>query len=100
MSFIRFPGDILPYLLLFHQLRVGAIVNNMATKDRGCQWRIDLFGTNVAQFTIQDEFIALGAQVDRGFLSKKDESKNITVLSKVEEVSLMILSSQRGFSFP
>lgn len=69
-----------PYLLLLHELGVGAVIDNIAAKDRGRQWRINLFGANVAQLAIHDELITLCAQVDGSLLAEKNESENVTVL--------------------
>jgi hypothetical protein len=68
------------YLFLLHEFGVGAVVDHVAPKDRGGEWRVDFLGANVAELAIQNEVVALGAQVDRGLLAKEDEGENVAVL--------------------
>jgi hypothetical protein len=49
------------YLLLLHELRVGAIVDNMATENGGSERGVDLLGIDIAQLAIEDELVSLGA---------------------------------------
>jgi hypothetical protein len=77
---VRLVAEVSSYLLLLHELRVRAVVDNIAAKDRGRQWRINLFGANIAQLAIHDELIALCAQIDGSLLAEKNERENVTVL--------------------
>lgn len=49
-------------------------------KNGGGEWRVDLLGANIAQFSVQNEVVALGTQVDSGFLAKEDKGKDIAIL--------------------
>ena len=68
------------YLLLLHELGVGAIVNHVATKNRGGEWRVDFLGANVTKLAIKDKVIALGAEIDRGLLAEKNKGENVAIL--------------------
>lgn len=68
------------YLLLLHELRVGAVVNNVATKDRGGERRVNLFSANVAKLAIQDKVITFGAEIDRSLLAEENEGENVAIL--------------------
>jgi hypothetical protein len=52
----------------------------VATKDRGGEWRVNLFGANVAKLAIQDEVITFGAEIDRSLLAEEDEGENVAIL--------------------
>lgn len=80
------------YLLLLHELGVGTIINHVATKDRGGERRVDFLSANVAKLAIEDEFIALGAEIDRGLLAKKNEGENVAILR-----TLLLEMAPRGF---
>jgi hypothetical protein len=68
------------YLLLFHQLRVRTIVDNIVAKNGGGEWRVNLLGANIAQFSVQNEVVTLGTQVDSGLLAQEDKCKDIAIL--------------------
>jgi hypothetical protein len=59
-----------PYLLLFHQLRIRAVVDNILAKDGGGKGTVDLLGVNMAELAIEDELVALCANIDCGFLAE------------------------------
>lgn len=52
---------VLTDLLLLHELGIGAIVDNVATENRGGERRVDFFGVDIAQLAIENELVALGA---------------------------------------
>lgn len=52
----------------------------MTPEHRGCERRVDLLGTHIPEFSIQNEFVTLGAEVNGGFLSQEDEGEDISVL--------------------
>jgi hypothetical protein len=68
------------YLLLLHQLGVGAIIYNVGTEDRCSQLAIDLLGVDILQFPVQDELIAFGAEVHGSLLTQEYEGEDFTVL--------------------
>ncbi len=66
--------------LLLHELGVGAVVDNILSEDGSGQDGIDLLGVDVAQFSVQDEVVALAADADGGLLAEKDEGEDIAML--------------------
>jgi hypothetical protein len=75
------------YLLLLHQLRVRAVVDDISTKDRSGQNRIDLLRIDILQLPIEDEIVSSSAKVDGGLLSQQNERKNITILHHSQSAS-------------
>ena len=57
------------YLLLFHEFRVGAVVDNVGSEDRRCKLAVDFFGVDILQLSIEDELVAFNAEVDGCFLA-------------------------------
>lgn len=68
------------YLLLLHELGIGAIIHNIATKNGCRKRRVDLLGANVSKLAVENEFIAFGAQEDGGLFAQENESEDIAVL--------------------
>lgn len=52
----------------------------MTPKDRCCQRRIHFFRTYIPKLAVENEIVALGAQVNGGFLAEEDESEDIAIL--------------------
>lgn len=52
----------------------------MPSKDGSSQRRVNLLGAHITQLAVQDELIALGAQVHGGLLAEEDEGENVAVL--------------------
>lgn len=68
------------YLLLLHEFRVGAVVDDVGTEDWGGDGTVDLFRVDVLELAVENEFVAVDAEVNRRLLSKEDEGKDISVL--------------------
>lgn len=83
MSMIFRTTFLLSYLLLLHELRVGAVVDDALTEDRSGEGAVDLLGVDVLELAIEDKVIALGAKADGGGLSEEDKSKDVAVLMSV-----------------
>jgi hypothetical protein len=77
------PPD-LTNLLLLHELRVGAVIDNIFAENGGCQDGVDVFGAHVADLAVQDEVVALGADVNGGLLSEQNEGEAVAVLREKE----------------
>ena len=45
------------HLLLLHELRIRAIVNNISTKDWGSQDSVDLLGIDILELSVEDEVV-------------------------------------------
>ena len=68
------------YLLLLHELGVGAIIHNIATKNGCRKRRVDLLGADISKLAVENKFIAFGAQVNGGLFAQENESEDIAVL--------------------
>ena len=68
------------HLLLFHELRVGAVIDDVIAEN----WRgvrgVDLFGVDILQLAVEDEFVALRADIDSHLPPEHDEGEHIAVL--------------------
>lgn len=76
----------MPYLLLFHELGIGAVVDDILAENRGSEDAVDLFGAHVAKFAVEDEIVALGANTYGRLLAEEDEGENIAML-RVKELA-------------
>jgi hypothetical protein len=68
------------YLLLLHELRVGTVINDILSEDRGGQDSVDFLGVDVFQLAVQDEIVARGSDVYGCFLAEENEGKDIAIL--------------------
>lgn len=57
------------YFLLLHEFGVGTVIDNIRSEDGRCKLAVDFFGVDVLQLAIEDEFIALNAEVYGCFLA-------------------------------
>lgn len=69
-----------PYLLLLHELCVGAIIDNVAAKDGSRQDGVDLFGIDVLELAVENKFVARGADCDGRLLAEQDKGKDVAIL--------------------
>jgi len=65
---------------LFHELRVGAVIDDVFAENRGCERRVDLFGIDILQLAVEDKFIALCADIDSHLPPEHNEGEHIAVL--------------------
>jgi hypothetical protein len=70
----------LSYLLLLHELGVGAIVDHILAEHGGGERVVDLLGVDILQLAVENEVVALGSQTDGGLLAQKDKGEDIAVL--------------------
>jgi hypothetical protein len=68
------------HLLLLHQFGVRAVVNDVLAEDRGGEDGVDLLGADVSDLAVQDELVALGADINGGLAAQQDEGEDIAVL--------------------
>lgn len=68
------------YFLLFHQLRIWAIVYHALAKNWGRQRCIDRFRIDIFQLSIQYEFVSFRAQTHGDFFAEENKGKYITIL--------------------
>lgn len=80
---------------MLHQLAVGAIVDDISSEDGSGQDAVDFFSIDVLSLAVENELVALGADVDGGLLAKKDKGEHVAKLS-VCRVSMYIVSKQRA----
>lgn len=83
--------------LLFHELAIGTVVDNIPSEDRRGQDAIDLFGVDVLGLAIENEFVALGADVDGGLFAEEDKSEDIAKLH-MSRISLASSNERKEWS--
>lgn len=76
------------YLLLLHELGVGAVVYNIRPEDGRGQFAIDLFGIDVFQFSVENELIAIRSEIDGSLLAQENKSEDVTVLAPALDLDL------------
>jgi len=67
-------------LLLFHQLSVGAVIDDVLAEDGSREHGVDLLSVDILELAVQDEVVALSSDIDGGLLSEKNEGEDISVL--------------------
>lgn len=82
MSVYRSNGLItaVSHLLLFHELGVGAVIDDILAKDRSSENGVDLLSTHILELAVEDEVVSSRANSDSGFLSEEDKGEDIAVL--------------------
>ena len=70
-------------LLLFHQFRVGAIINDILSENGRAEDGVDFLGIHILEFAIKNELIALRSQIDCCLLAQQNESKYIAILRSI-----------------
>ena len=71
-----------PYLLLLHQLGVGAVVDNISAKDRRGQDGVNLLSIDVLELAIENEIVAGRSHCDSGLLSEENKGEYIAMLDR------------------
>ena len=69
------------YLLLLHELCVGAIIDNIAAKDGSGQDSIDFFSVNIFELAVKNKVVSGRSNGDSSSLSEQDKCKDIAVLN-------------------
>lgn len=67
-------------LLLFHELRVWAIVDDILAENRRGERRINLLGVDILEFAVENEVIALRTDCNSHLLAEENEGKDIAEL--------------------
>ena len=67
-------------LLLFHQLRVRAIIYNVTTEDGGRENRVYILCIRILVLSVEYEVVPLGAEVDGRLLAEENECKYVAIL--------------------
>lgn len=68
------------YLLLLHEFGVGAVVDDVGTEDWGGDRTVDLLCVDILELAVENEFVAVNAEVNCRLLFKEDEGEDISVL--------------------
>jgi hypothetical protein len=76
------------HLLLLHELRVGAVVDDILAKDRCAERGVDLLGVDVLDLSVEDEIVAGGIEADSHLTTEEDEGKDIAILRRVSHVQV------------
>jgi hypothetical protein len=77
------------HLLLFHKLRVGAVVDDVLAKHRRAQRGVDLLGVDVLDLAVENEVVALGVEAHGHLAPEQDEGEDVAVLLLVGEEELV-----------
>jgi hypothetical protein len=67
---------------LLHELRVGTIVDDIATENGGRQWAVDFFGVSILDTTVEDEVVAVDTKTGDYFPAKEDKGEDIAMLKR------------------
>lgn len=67
-------------LLLFHELGVWAIVNNIAPKHRYRERAVNLLGVHVLELAVEDELVTLDSKVTGDFPTEEDKGEDVAIL--------------------
>ena len=70
----------LDQFLLFHELRVGTVVDDIATKYGDRERAINLLGVDVLELSIEDEFVSIEPKIAGDFPAKECEGEDVTIL--------------------
>ena len=73
-------ADNVSHLLLFHELRVGTVIDDVLAENWGGERGVDIFSIDILQFAVEDEFIAFGADIDSHLPPEHNEGEHIAVL--------------------
>lgn len=66
--------------LLFHELRVWTIVDDVATENGDRQWTVDFFGVGILETAVEDEVVAVDTKTGDYLPAKEDKGENIAML--------------------
>ena len=75
------------HLLLLHQLRVGAVIDNILTKDGSSQRAINLFCVNILELSVEDEVVAFCIEADSHLAAEENKGEDIAVLLPISALS-------------
>lgn len=85
------------YLLLLHQLGIGAVVYNILAKYRSGEGAVDLLGVDILDLSVENEVVALGTKVDSHLATEKNEGEYIAILPPVSVFPSWPLGTRHTF---
>ena len=68
------------YLLLLHELRIRAVVDDILAKDRCAAWGVDLLGIDILDLSVEDKVVASGVQAHRHLATEENEGEDVAIL--------------------
>ncbi len=71
-------------LLLFHQLRIRAIVYHALTKYRSCERAIDFLRVDIFQLSVEDELVALLPKTHCRLFPEQNKGKDFAILNTAQ----------------
>jgi len=74
------------HLFLLHELRVGAVVDDILAKDRCAERGVDLLGVDVLDLSVEDEVVAGGVEAHSHLAAEEDKGEDIAILLQVSHV--------------
>lgn len=84
------------YPLLFHELAVGAVVNNILAEDWGGQDTVNFLGVHILLLAVQDEFVSIRSNIDGRFLSEKHKGEDVAKLLQCAQSQFRRLPARIG----
>lgn len=66
--------------LLLHELRVGAVIDDVGAEDGRGQGAVNLLGVEVLMFSVKNEFVAIEAKVASDFPAQECKGEYVAVL--------------------
>ena len=77
--------DTKAYLLLLHELCIGAIIDDILAKYRCRKRGVNLFSIHVLYLAVENEVVARGIQTHRHLAPEQDKGEDIAILLLVAE---------------
>lgn len=71
------------HLLLLHELRIRAIIDDVLAKDGRAERCVDLLRIDVLDLSVQDKVVALGVQAHRHLATEEHEREDVAILRPV-----------------
>lgn len=69
-------------LLLLDELRIGTVVDDVASEYGGREWAVDLLRIDVLELAVEDEIVAFDAEIDGNLPSEQDKGEYLAILSR------------------
>lgn len=73
---------VISHLLLLHELGVGAVVDNILSKDGSGEDGVNLLGADVLELSVENKVVSGGSNGNGGLLAEKDKGEDIAELDR------------------
>lgn len=69
-------------LLLLHELRIGAVIDDITSKNRSGQDGVNLLGIDILELAVENKVVSRRSNSDSGLLSEEDKGEDIAKLQE------------------